>query len=100
MSDPHTEEKNLRNKIKSEKNPKKKDKLKAELELAEKIGRRKNKPIHQELQTIKTQKRFDKHSESKKVDVIGEDKLTTDFQSGKKYGQTDLLKSGYNYKID
>ena len=101
MSDPIKELDNLKNKIKSEKNPDKKDKLKSELELAKKMGKRKNKPAHQELQTIKTQKRFDKNPISKKTDMIGDDKLTADFAKG---GRVQLrgggiCKKGMNKKV-
>ena len=82
MSDSIKEFDNLKKRIKSEEDPDKKDKLKAKLELAEKMGKRKNKPAHQELQTIKTQERFDKNPISKKTDMIGDDKLTTDFAKG------------------
>jgi len=34
------------------------------------------------LQTIKIQERFDKDPVSRKTDLIGDDKLTTDFKKG------------------
>ena len=84
MSDPIKEFDDTR-KSKSKKN-------KAKIELAIKMAKRKNTSPSDMLQTIKIQERFDKNPVSKKTDLIGEDKLTTDFQSGKKYGQTNLLK--------
>ena len=44
--------------------------------------KRKNTSASDMLQTIKIQERFDKNPVSKKTDLIGDDKLTTDFQKG------------------
>ena len=74
MSDPIKEFDDLR------KSKSKKDK--ALIELAEKMAKRKNTSASDMLQTIKIQKRFDKNPISKKTDIIGDDKLTTDFQKG------------------
>ena len=68
MSDPIKE-------YKSEKN---KDKI----ELAKKIAKRKKTSPSDTLQTIKIQERFDKDPVSRKTDLIGDDKLTTDFAKG------------------
>ncbi len=74
MSDPIKEFDDLR------KSKSKKDK--ALIELAKKMAERKNTSASDMLQTIKIQKRFDKNPISKKTDIIGDDKLTTDFQKG------------------
>ena len=68
MSDPNKE-------YKSEKN---KDKI----ELAKKMAKRKKTSPSDMLQTIKIQERFDKDPVSRKTDLIGDDKLTTDFAKG------------------
>ena len=52
------------------------------IELAEKMAKRKKTSPSQTLQTIKTQERFDKDPVSRKTDMIGDDKLTTDFAKG------------------
>ena len=64
--------------IKEYKSEKNKDKI----ELAKKMAKRKKTSPSQTLQTIKTQERFDKDPVSKKTDMIGDDKLTTDFAKG------------------
>ena len=66
--------------IKTKKSKSEKDK--AKIELAEKMAKRKNTSPSQTLQTIKTQERFDKDPVSRKTDLIGDDKLTTDFAKG------------------
>ena len=55
---------------------------KAKIELAKKMAKRKNTSASDMLQTIQIQERFDKNPVSKKTDLIGDDKLTTDFQKG------------------
>jgi len=74
MSDPIKEYKETK------KSKSKKDK--AKIELAEKMAKRKKTSPSQTLQTIKTQERFDKDPVSRKTDLIGDDKLTTDFAKG------------------
>ena len=74
MSDPNKEY------IETKKSKSKKDK--AKIELAEKMAKRKKTSPSQTLQTIKTQERFDKDPVSKKTDMIGDDRLTTDFAKG------------------
>jgi len=66
--------------IKTKKSKSEKDK--AKIELAEKMAKRKKTSPSQTLQTIKTQERFDKDPVSRKTDMIGDDKLTTDFAKG------------------
>jgi len=72
MSDPNKEY------IETKKSKSKKDK--AKIELAEKMAKRKKTSASDMLQTIKIQERFDKDPVSRKTDIIGDDKLTTDFQ--------------------
>ena len=72
MSDPNKEY------IETKKSKSKKDK--AKIELAEKMAKRKKTSPSDTLQTIKIQERFDKNPISTKTDMIGDDKLTTDFQ--------------------
>tara|TARA_X000001388_G_scaffold62437_1_gene48185 strand:+ start:309 stop:614 length:306 start_codon:yes stop_codon:yes gene_type:complete len=74
MSDPIKEFTDLK------KSKSKKDK--AKIKLAKKMGKRRGRPASDMLQTIKIQERFDKNKISKKTDMIGDDKLTTDFQKG------------------
>jgi len=64
--------------IKEYKSEKNKDKI----ELAKKIAKRKKTSPSDTLQTIKIQERFDKDPVSRKTDLIGDDKLTTDFAKG------------------
>ena len=64
----------------TKKSKSKKDK--AKIELAEKMAKRKKTSPSQTLQTIKIQERFDKDPVSRKTDLIGDDKLTTDFSKG------------------
>ena len=74
MSDPNKEY------IETKKSKSRKDK--AKIELAEKMAKRKKTSPSDTLQTIKIQERFDKNPISTKTDMIGDDKLTTDFQKG------------------
>jgi len=74
MSDP------IKEYIETKKSKSKKNK--AKIELAEKMAKRKKTSPSQTLQTIKIQKRFDKDRTSRKTDLIGDDKLTTDFAKG------------------
>ena len=74
MSDPNKEY------IETKKSKSKKDK--AKIELAEKMAKRKKTSPSDTLQTIKIQERFDKDPVSRKTDMIGDDKLTTDFAKG------------------
>ena len=74
MSDPNKEY------IETKKSKSKKDK--AKIELAEKMAKRKKTSPSDTLQTIKIQERFDKNPISRKTDMIGDDKLTTDFAKG------------------
>ena len=74
MSDPIKEYKETK------KSKSKKDK--AKIELAEKMAKRKKTSPSDTLQTIKIQERFDKDPVSRKTDLIGDDKLTTDFAKG------------------
>ena len=64
--------------IKEYKSEKNKDKI----EVAKKIAKRKKTSPSDTLQTIKIQERFDKDPVSRKTDLIGDDKLTTDFAKG------------------
>jgi hypothetical protein len=66
--------------IDTKKSKSKKDK--AKIELAEKMAKRKKTSPSDMLQTIKIQERFDKDPVSRKTDMIGDDKLTTDFAKG------------------
>ena len=66
--------------LETKKSKSKKDK--AKIELAEKMAKRKKTSPSQTLQTIKTQERFDKDPVSRKTDMIGDDKITTDFAKG------------------
>jgi len=66
--------------IDTKKSKSKKDK--AKIELAEKMAKRKKTSPSDTLQTIKIQERFDKDPVSRKTDMIGDDKLTTDFAKG------------------
>ena len=86
MSDPNKE-------YKSEKN---KDKI----ELAKKIAKRKRTSPSDTLQTIKIQERFDKDPVSRKTDMIGDDKLTTDFAKGGRvnFRGGGICKKGINKK--
>ena len=83
MADPNKE-------YKSEKN-------KAKIELAKKMAKRKNTSPSDMLQTIKIQERFDKDPVSKKTDMIGDDKLTTDFAKGGlvRSGKPKIAKKGW-----
>ena len=74
MSDPNKEY------IETKNSKSKKDK--AKIELAEKMAKRKKTSPSDMLQTIKIQERFDKDPVSRKTDMIGDDKLTTDFAKG------------------
>ena len=74
MDDPNKEY------VDTKKSKSKKDK--AKIELAEKMAKRKKTSPSYMLQTIKIQERFDKDPVSRKTDMIGDDKLTTDFQKG------------------
>ena len=74
MSDPNKEY------IETKKSKSRKDK--AKIELAEKMAKRKKTSPSDTLQTIKIQERFDKDPVSRKTDMIGDDKLTTDFAKG------------------
>ena len=64
----------------TKKSKSKKDK--AKIELAEKMAKMKKTSPSDTLQTIKIQERFDKDPVSRKTDLIGDDKLTTDFAKG------------------
>lgn len=75
MADPNREYNEFKKNAKSEKD-------KAKIELAEKMAKRKNTSPAQTYGTIKTQEKFDKNKISKKTDMIGDDKLTTDFAKG------------------
>ena len=74
MADPNKEY------VDTKKSKSKKDK--AKIELAEKMAKRKKTSPSDMLQTIKIQERFDKDPVSRKTDMIGDDKLTTDFAKG------------------
>ena len=74
MADPNKEY------VDTKKSKSKKDK--AKIELADKMAKRKKTSPSDMLQTIKIQERFDKDPVSRKTDMIGDDKLTTDFQKG------------------
>ena len=89
MADPNKEY------IETKKSKSKKDKDK--IELAEKMAKRKKTSPSQTLQTIKTQERFDKDPVSRKTDMIGDDKLTTDFAKGGlvRSGKPKIAKKGW-----
>ena len=82
----------------TKKSKSKKDK--AKIELAEKMAKRKKTSPSQTLQTIKTQERFDKDPVSRKTDLIGDDKLTTDFAKGGRvnFKGGGICKKGINKK--
>ena len=82
---------NLEKQIKEEKNSSKRDKMEAKLDLARKMASRKKMPTHQTLQDIQIQERFDKNPISRKTDIIGDDKLTGDYQE---YAKGGLVKKG------
>ena len=92
MSDPNKEY------IETKKSKSKKDK--AKIELAEKMAKRKKTSPSDTLQTIKIQERFDKDPVSKKTDMIGDDKLTTDFAKGGRvnFRGGGICKKGINKK--
>ena len=82
--------------IKEYKSEKNKDKI----ELAKKIAKRKRTSPSDTLQTIKIQERFDKDPVSRKTDMIGDDKLTTDFAKGGRvnFRGGGICKKGINKK--
>ena len=82
--------------IKEYKSEKNKDKI----ELAKKMAKRKKTSPSDMLQTIKIQERFDKDPVSRKTDLIGDDKLTTDFSKGGRVGLRGggMCKRGMNKK--
>ena len=92
MSDPNKEY------IETKKSKSKKDK--AKIELAEKMAKRKKTSPSDTLQTIKIQERFDKDPVSRKTDMIGDDKLTTDFAKGGRvnFKGGGICKKGINKK--
>ena len=92
MSDPNKEY------IETKKSKSKKDKDK--IELAEKMAKRKKTSPSDTLQTIKIQERFDKDPVSRKTDMIGDDKLTTDFAKGGRvnFRGGGICKKGINKK--
>ena len=92
MSDPNKEY------IETKKSKSKKDK--AKIELAEKMAKRKKTSPSDTLQTIKIQERFDKNPISTKTDMIGDDKLTTDFAKGGRvnFKGGGICKKGINKK--
>ena len=92
MSDPNKEY------IETKKSKSKKDK--AKIELAEKMAKRKKTSPSDMLQTIKIQERFDKDPVSRKTDMIGDDKLTTDFAKGGRvnFRGGGICKKGINKK--
>jgi len=92
MSDPNKEY------IETKKSKSKKDK--AKIELAEKMAKRKKTSPSDTLQTIKIQERFDKDPVSRKTDMIGDDKLTTDFAKGGRvnFRGGGICKKGLNKK--
>ena len=92
MSDPIKEYKETK------KSKSKKDK--AKIELAEKMAKRKKTSPSDTLQTIKIQERFDKDPVSRKTDMIGDDKLTTDFAKGGRvnFRGGGICKKGINKK--
>ena len=92
MSDPNKEY------IETKKSKSKKDK--AKIELAEKMAKRKKTSPSDTLQTIKIQERFDKNPVSRKTDMIGDDKLTTDFAKGGRvnFRGGGICKKGINKK--
>ena len=65
--------------------------MEAKLDLARKMASRKKMPTHQTLQDIQIQERFDKNPISRKTDIIGDDKLTGDYQE---YAKGGLVKKG------
>ena len=79
----------------TKKSKSKKDK--AKIELAEKMAKRKKTSPSQTLQTIKTQKRFDKDPVSRKTDIIGDDNITGDYKKGGlvRQGKPKLAKKGW-----
>jgi len=79
--------------IKEYKSEKNKDKI----ELAKKIAKRKKTSPSDTLQTIKIQERFDKDPVSRKTDLIGDDRLTTDFAKGGlvRSGKPKIAKKGW-----
>ena len=81
--------------IETKKSKSKKDK--AKIELAEKMAKRKKTSPSDTLQTIKIQERFDKDPVSRKTDMIGDDKLTTDFAKGGlvRSGKPKIAKKGW-----
>ena len=92
MSDPNKEY------IETKKSKSKKDK--AKIELAEKMAKRKKTSPSDTLQTIKIQERFDRDPVSRKTDMIGDDKLTTDFAKGGRvnFRGGGICKKGINKK--
>ena len=82
----------------TKKSKSKKDK--AKIELAEKMAKRKKTSPSDTLQTIKIQERFDKDPVSRKTDMIGDDKLTTDFAKGGRvnFKGGGICKKGINKK--
>ena len=92
MSDPNKEY------IETKKSKSKKDK--AKIELAKKMAKRKKTSPSDTLQTIKIQERFDKDPVSRKTDMIGDDKLTTDFAKGGRvnFRGGGICKKGINKK--
>ena len=92
MSDPNKEY------IETKKSKSRKDK--AKIELAEKMAKRKKTSPSDTLQTIKIQERFDKDPVSRKTDMIGDDKLTTDFAKGGRvnFRGGGICKKGINKK--
>ena len=92
MSDPNKEY------IETKKSKSKKDK--AKIELAEKMAKRKKTSPSDTLQTIKIQERFDKDPVSRKTDMIGDNKLTTDFAKGGRvnFRGGGICKKGINKK--
>jgi hypothetical protein len=81
--------------LETKKSKSKKDK--AKIELAEKMAKRKKTSPSQTLQTIKTQEQFDKDPVSRKTDLIGDDRLTTDFAKGGlvRSGKPKIAKKGW-----
>ena len=92
MADPNKEY------IETKKSKSKKDK--AKIELAKKMAKRKKTSPSETLQTIKIQERFDKDPVSRKTDMIGDDKLTTDFAKGGRvnFRGGGICKKGINKK--
>ena len=81
--------------VETKKSKSKKDK--AKIELAKKIAKRKRTSPSDTLQTIKIQERFDKDPVSRKTDLIGDDRLTTDFAKGGlvRSGKPKIAKKGW-----